>query len=52
MKTNRIITSVKEVRNIADQLNNKIIESNDLLKQYEFICDTINQEVEKNIFTD
>ena len=52
MKTNKIMNSVKEVRNIADQLNNKIIESNDLLKQYEFICDTINQEVKKNIFTD
>ena len=42
MKTNKIMNSVQEVRNIADQLNNKIIESNDLLKQYEFICDTIN----------
>ena len=49
MKSDRIINSVIEIRQIADHLNKNVLDSNDVLKQYEDLCNTINLQVEKNI---
>ena len=45
----RNIDNIKEMKSIIEQLNQNVVDSKDMIRQYDSLCLAINGEVEKKL---